>query len=265
MSSGGCHLALRQTRSPRRFADRCLKTKRLNRLIWVLCKIHDSIHSWRERGLNLRFSTLVADMSKQNDLQKQIAALQADLARVTETEREAAVVKIKALMETHGVTHEHLGGSSKARQSRTPTAKATRAPRAGAGQPKYRDPKTGKTWTGFGRVPAWLPVRNRERFLIDQPAAAQEADSAPAPSKRAAVRKKATPTSAKSENKASANRSRAAKGQPAVASKKTRATAASKASPSVAVKTPRARRTHKASASEVASLATSDPSESTSA
>jgi len=31
--------------------------------------------------------------------------------------------------------------------------------------PKYMDPKTGATWSGRGRAPAWLG-KNRTRFLI---------------------------------------------------------------------------------------------------
>ncbi len=31
--------------------------------------------------------------------------------------------------------------------------------------PKYQDPKTGATWTGRGRAPAWLG-KNRDKFLI---------------------------------------------------------------------------------------------------
>jgi DNA-binding protein H-NS len=32
--------------------------------------------------------------------------------------------------------------------------------------PKYRDPVTGKTWTGRGKPPNWMPKENREQFLI---------------------------------------------------------------------------------------------------
>jgi hypothetical protein len=32
----------------------------------------------------------------------------------------------------------------------------------------YRDPKSGATWSGRGRAPAWLSgAKNRTRFLID--------------------------------------------------------------------------------------------------
>ncbi|TCG03003.1 hypothetical protein BZM27_51660, partial [Paraburkholderia steynii] len=33
---------------------------------------------------------------------------------------------------------------------------------------KYGDPKTGDTWTGHGRAPAWIAnAKDRTRFLID--------------------------------------------------------------------------------------------------
>ncbi|WP_084002046.1 H-NS histone family protein [Diaphorobacter sp. J5-51] len=33
-------------------------------------------------------------------------------------------------------------------------------------QPKYRDPATGATWTGRGKVPAWIGDKDREQFAI---------------------------------------------------------------------------------------------------
>ena len=32
--------------------------------------------------------------------------------------------------------------------------------------PKYRDPETGKTWTGRGVAPKWIAGKDREAFLI---------------------------------------------------------------------------------------------------
>lgn len=32
--------------------------------------------------------------------------------------------------------------------------------------PKYRDPVSGKTWTGRGRAPKWIDGRDRNLFLI---------------------------------------------------------------------------------------------------
>ena len=45
---------------------------------------------------------------------------------------------------------------------------ATRPPRlhTGAGVAKYRDPETGKTWSGLGTVPSWIRDKDRKQFLI---------------------------------------------------------------------------------------------------
>jgi len=32
--------------------------------------------------------------------------------------------------------------------------------------PKYRDPATGKTWSGQGKAPLWIANQDRSRFLI---------------------------------------------------------------------------------------------------
>ena len=37
--------------------------------------------------------------------------------------------------------------------------------------PKYRDPATGKEWTGRGKAPIWIAGKDREQFLIAQPTA----------------------------------------------------------------------------------------------
>jgi DNA-binding protein H-NS len=38
---------------------------------------------------------------------------------------------------------------------------------AGAGVAKYRDPATGKTWSGLGTVPGWIRDKDRTQFLIE--------------------------------------------------------------------------------------------------
>jgi DNA-binding protein H-NS len=36
----------------------------------------------------------------------------------------------------------------------------------GAGQAKYRDPVSGKTWSGMGRIPLWIRDKNYNDFVI---------------------------------------------------------------------------------------------------
>lgn len=38
---------------------------------------------------------------------------------------------------------------------------------------KYRDEKSGATWTGRGRAPAWIAGKNRDDYLIERPRSQQ--------------------------------------------------------------------------------------------
>lgn len=93
-----------------------------------------------------------------------------------------AAAKIRDLMEQHGVTINDLqvkqpgsrgtrAGSTLKKAQGTPAAKRT-SPLKGRKlelSPKYRNPKTGQTWTGHGRPPGWISVaKNRSKFLIQQ-------------------------------------------------------------------------------------------------
>jgi DNA-binding protein H-NS len=113
-------------------------------------------------------------MSKLTALRKQIATLEAKAERITKLEMTSSIAKVKAMMQSLGVTIEHLGSNfstavKKMTGSKMATAKKTRAKRAGAGVPKYADPKSGQTWTGFGRAPAWIAsAKDRTVFLVNK-------------------------------------------------------------------------------------------------
>jgi hypothetical protein len=54
-------------------------------------------------------------------------------------------------------------------ENRASKAAAPKRTPKGAGQAKYRHPKSGAEWSGFGRAPAWLAsVKDRTKFLIGQ-------------------------------------------------------------------------------------------------
>jgi hypothetical protein len=105
------------------------------------------------------------------------------------------VAQIRESIATFGLTVEHLFGRG-AKALKPVAGKALgsgKATRKGAGIPKYRHPKTGNTWTGFGKAPGWIAsARNRDKFLINQSGvvAAPSIEKADAPV--AAVAKKAT-------------------------------------------------------------------------
>ena len=104
-------------------------------------------------------------------LKSEIAKLEKEAAALRETEATKVVAQIKESIAAFGLTVEQLFGRG-AKALKTAAGKALgsgKAVRKGAGVPKYRHPKTGKTWTGFGKAPGWIATaRNRDQFLIDQ-------------------------------------------------------------------------------------------------
>ncbi|TKC87802.1 H-NS histone family protein [Trinickia terrae] len=94
-------------------------------------------------------------MATYKQLTAQLEKLQVQVTAAREKEIEAAIAQIKEKIAEYGITAEELGFSSK----RSTARKSALAP-------KYRNPKTGQTWSGRGRVPAWIG-KNRERFLIE--------------------------------------------------------------------------------------------------
>lgn len=85
-------------------------------------------------------------MSRYKELQEQIAALQKQAEEARQQEIAAIIAEIKAKMAEYGITLQDLGAGGR-RRGRA---------KASAGQPKYRNPATGETWTGKGRKPGWL-------------------------------------------------------------------------------------------------------------
>ncbi|KAA0183233.1 DNA-binding protein [Cupriavidus sp. H18C1] len=85
--------------------------------------------------------------------------LEAQLEEARQTEVATVIAQIQQLMEDYGLTAEDLAPRRRGRPRKSAGRSGTPAPA------KYRDPKTGKTWSGRGRAPAWLG-KNRDRFLI---------------------------------------------------------------------------------------------------
>ena len=85
--------------------------------------------------------------------------LEAQLEEARQTEVATVIAQIQQLMEDYGLTAEDLAPRRRGRPRKSAGRSGTPAPA------KYRDPKTGKPWSGRGRAPAWLG-KNRDRFLI---------------------------------------------------------------------------------------------------
>ncbi|WP_175772838.1 H-NS histone family protein [Paraburkholderia phenazinium] len=100
-------------------------------------------------------------MATYKELKAQMASLaeQAEAARVQEFQ--AIVEDIRAKVAEYGITEKDIFAAKRGRP--TKQAKATTEQVV----PKYRDPKTGATWSGRGRAPAWIKdAKNRNRFII---------------------------------------------------------------------------------------------------
>jgi DNA-binding protein H-NS len=94
-------------------------------------------------------------MATYRQLTVQLEKLHKEVAVARDREIKQAIAEIREKIAEYAITAEELGFSSK-------SAKAKKKPLP----PKYRNPKTGETWSGRGRAPAWLNGKNRDRFLI---------------------------------------------------------------------------------------------------
>jgi DNA-binding protein H-NS len=105
-------------------------------------------------------------------LQDKIAKLQAQAEVMAKKESSAVVGKIRELMKKHGLTPDDIAAHFRQPAAGRKSAATTKATTSAAA--KYVDPKTGATWTGHGRAPAWIAnAKNRDKFLAN-------ADSKPA-------------------------------------------------------------------------------------
>lgn len=85
------------------------------------------------------------------EIDKEIVALQQEKALVFKNESKQALAEVKQTIAKFKFTDKQVFSETKARAQAAD---------------KYRDPETGKTWSGRGREPKWIKDKNREHFLI---------------------------------------------------------------------------------------------------
>ena len=93
-------------------------------------------------------------MTKLTDLIAQKAALEKKIEEVRQAEHSDAVKSVRALIEQFGLSREDVFGASAASGKRGKGGSRGKAPAL------YRDPASGKTWSGRGREPLWLAGKN---------------------------------------------------------------------------------------------------------
>jgi len=95
-------------------------------------------------------------MPTYQEFQHQIAELQVLAEQARQSELAEAKKRIQEMMKASGLTVADL------QESKRPAATKKQNTVA----PKYKDPKSGQTWTGRGRAPRWLEGRDKNQFLI---------------------------------------------------------------------------------------------------
>lgn len=92
----------------------------------------------------------------------ELATLKEQIEKARAVERETAIQEIRALMEEYGITSSELVGR---KRGRPPVP------------PRYMDPATGQTWTGWGKRPVWLDGKDARAFRIESKQRAAPLDS----------------------------------------------------------------------------------------
>ena len=90
-------------------------------------------------------------MATYKQLLAQKAKLDLQIEAAHLAEKAAAIARAREIVEAYGLTAADIGLKARAGKSE---------------QAKSIVPKTGATWSGRGRAPAWIG-KNRDRFLIE--------------------------------------------------------------------------------------------------
>ena len=97
-------------------------------------------------------------MTTLKDLIAQREALEKQITELRQTEHADAIVKVRALITEFELTESDIfGTTSKVRKAKVLKSKVAA---------KYREPITGKEWSGRGLAPKWLQGKNKADYLI---------------------------------------------------------------------------------------------------
>jgi hypothetical protein len=147
-------------------------------------------------------------MATLENIQAKLKKLQAQAEVLIAKRAHSVLNNIRKLMDENGLTTSDIDAhsptakkrgrpvgstaqpkSAKAVKTRSAKAKSAKASANGKLPAKYRNPKSGATWSGWARPPIWIKdVKDRTKFLIDG-SDAGEVSPAPAASKKVAAKK----------------------------------------------------------------------------
>lgn len=87
-----------------------------------------------------------------------MAELAEQVAAARAAEFQEVLADIRAKVAEYGFTERDIFGRGRGGRAK---------PARSVSPAKYRDPRTGATWSGRGRTPNWIKdAKNRDRFLI---------------------------------------------------------------------------------------------------
>lgn len=87
------------------------------------------------------------------ELLAQREALEAQIEAARKQEVSDVIAKVRSLVADYGLTADDIFA-------------AKRTYKTSASEPKFRDPATGKTWTGRGKPPDWIKGKDRSAYAI---------------------------------------------------------------------------------------------------
>ena len=93
-------------------------------------------------------------MASYKEMQDQIEQLQRQAAKQRENELAGAVQEIRKLMQDYGITVDDLRPIQRKASGKKSTSVL------------FRNPETGKSWSGRGRMPKWLAGQDKEKFRV---------------------------------------------------------------------------------------------------
>lgn len=95
-------------------------------------------------------------------IRAEIAALEKQADSVRATEKSEAVEKVRKLVEQYGLSMHDIGMRTFGkRQFGKESAKLSTGSKK-VYPPKYRDPVSGKEWSGMGKPPMWIAAATKE-------------------------------------------------------------------------------------------------------
>jgi DNA-binding protein H-NS len=136
-------------------------------------------------------------MKTYSDVKAAIDKLQARAEELRRSEKAGVISRIREAIAVYEITAAELGLAGGGGRGAARGAAAAPAPtKVTVGVAKYRDPASGKTWTGRGKPPLWIAgAKDRDAFLINGSSAGARSAEAAAPKRGRGGKRKAAATS----------------------------------------------------------------------